>query len=126
MKKILVVDDQADIRKMLRLTLNSRYQVIEAVNAAEASDRVAEECPDLVLLDIMMPGINGLEWCVMLKQQVHIKPVKIIFLSARGQTEDVKAGMAAGADGYIIKPFSPINLRKVVEQHLDEEELAAR
>ena len=119
MKKILVVDDQPDIRKLMRLTLGLRYKVSEAASASEASDKVAGERPDLVLLDIMMPGVNGLEWCAMMKSQAVIPSMKIIFVSARGQASDVAEGMAAGADGYIIKPFSPLELLKVVERHLD-------
>ena len=119
MKKILVVDDQPDIRKLMRLTLGLRYKVSEAACASEAGDKVAGERPDLVLLDIMMPGVNGLEWCAMMKRQACIPSMKIIFVSARGQASDVAEGMAAGADGYIIKPFSPLELLKLVERHLD-------
>ncbi len=119
MKKILVVDDQADIRKLMRLTLGLRYEVIEAACASDASDRVSKDRPDLVLLDIMMPGgVNGLDWCAMMKNLACIPSMKIIFVSARGQTMDVDEGMAAGADDYITKPFSPLELLKVVDRHL--------
>jgi len=119
MKKILIVDDQANIRKLLRLTLELYYRVSEAADAVGASAMLANENPDLVLLDIMMPGINGLEWCALTKKQAGNQNIKIIFVSARGQAEDIKTGIAAGADDYIIKPFSPLSLLKVVERHLD-------
>lgn len=119
MKKILVVDDQEDIRKLMRLTLGLRYQVAEAANAGDASDALARERPDLVLLDIMMPGLSGLEWCRLIKQTPELKGVIIIFVSARGQLKDIDAGIKAGADGYITKPFSPLELLSSIEKYLD-------
>ena len=122
MKKILVVDDQPDIRKLMRLTLGWRYQVSEAANAEEASASVAAFRPDLVLLDIMMPGVNGLEWCNMIKNLAGMDSMKIIFVSARGQAKDIELGMQAGATAYITKPFSPLELLKIVDQHLNHDE----
>ena len=124
MKKILVVDDQADIRKLMRLTLGLRYQVSEASCATEASEKVAEERPDLVLLDVMMPGLNGIKWCSMMKNLVGIPSMKIIFVSARGQAKDIQEGMDAGADGYITKPFSPLELLNTIEGYFGPDALA--
>ena len=110
MKKILIVDDQYLIRKLITLTLGKTYHIVEASNTVEASLMLEQEAPDLVVLDIMMPGINGLEWLAMVKRHNKNPSLKIILLSARGQTADIHLGLATGADAYITKPFSPIDL----------------
>ncbi len=110
MKRILIVDDQVLIRKLITLTLGKKYHIVEASNTDEASLMLEQEAPDLVVLDIMMPGINGLEWLAMVKRHNKNPSLKIILLSARGQTADIHLGLATGADAYITKPFSPIDL----------------
>jgi len=110
MKKILIVDDQVLIRKLITLTLGTKYHIIEASNADEASLMLEQEAPDLVVLDIMMPGTNGLDWLTMIKSNDQYPSLKIILLSARGQTADIDLGLATGADAYVTKPFSPLDL----------------
>lgn len=111
MKKILIVDDHADIRRLIRLTLEFEdYDIREAANGETALAMAAEIRPDLVLLDVMMPGhLNGLEVCRQLRVQGGEGP-RIIMLSARGQASDREAGLLAGADTYLVKPFSPLQL----------------
>lgn len=115
MKKILVVDDNAEIRKLIKLCLGSNYIVAEADSAAEASVQLEKMHPDLILLDIMMPGLNGLEWCKMIRCWYQYGNVKIIFISALTQASDIANAMELGADGYITKPFSPQYLLEQVD-----------
>jgi DNA-binding response OmpR family regulator len=113
MKKILIVEDHADIRRLIRMTLEFEdYDIREAHNGEMALDMARELRPDLVLLDVMMPGaLSGLEVCRRLRgdAQAGGEP-HIIMLSARGQASDLEAGLQAGADTYLVKPFSPLQL----------------
>ncbi len=113
MKSILIVDDHADIRRLIRLTLEFEEYDIREASDGETALAIAEEFrPDLVLLDVMMPGqLNGLDVCQRLRQGVPAgQPPRIIMLSARGQASDREAGLQAGADVYLVKPFSPLQL----------------
>jgi two-component system, OmpR family, phosphate regulon response regulator PhoB len=114
--KILIVDDQADLRKLIRLTLQpANFQVFEAITGQEALERAAEIVPDLVLLDVMMPGdLNGYGVCRALKAQSQFAQTKVILLTARGQEADLELGRVAGADDYLVKPFSPTQLLNLV------------
>ncbi len=118
MKKILIVDDQLEVRELVEITLRSEdYKILQAKNAREAIETVEAEKPDLVIMDIMMPGeIDGLEATRLLKENSQTKDCKIIMLTAKGQTTDLDKGFTAGADGYFIKPFSPLDLIKKVEE----------
>lgn len=122
MIKILVVDDHADLRRLIRWTLEmleQPYQLIEASNGSKALDLARTQRPHVMLLDVMMPGgLDGLEVCRMLKQDPELTGTKIVLLSARGQAHDVQAGLDAGADAYMVKPFSPARLLAAVEQLL--------
>ncbi|WP_397533912.1 response regulator transcription factor [Roseateles sp.] len=113
MKKILLVDDHADIRKLVRMTLEFEdYDVHEASDAPEAVRAAGDWQPDLVLLDVMMPGeYDGLEACRRLKRGGNNStPPRVMLLSARGRALDREAGLGAGADAYLVKPFSPLQL----------------
>jgi DNA-binding response OmpR family regulator len=113
MKKILIVDDHADIRRLIRMTLEFEdYEVREAADGDAALALAQEFQPDLVLLDVMMPGaINGLEVCRRLRaDRAAGSGPRVIMLSARGQASDREAGLQAGADTYLVKPFSPLQL----------------
>jgi len=121
MKKILIVDDQKEVRELVELTLKTGdYQIFQAKNGQDAINVGEDEIPDLIIMDIMMPGeIDGLEATRALKSNLQTKDIKIIMLTARGQTADLKKGAEAGADGYFIKPFSPLDLIKKVEEILE-------
>jgi len=113
MKKILIVEDHADIRRLIRMTLEFEdYDIQEAPNGEIALALARELQPDLVLLDVMMPGaISGLDVCRRLREDaVSGADLRIIMLSARGQASDREAGLQAGADTYLVKPFSPLQL----------------
>ena len=105
--KILIVDDEQAICDMLSFTLgNAGYEVAEAVNARTAELSIAEQKPDLVLLDWMMPGENGVAFSRRLRDQSATREIPIILLTARGTEDDVVTGLDAGVDDYISKPFS--------------------
>lgn len=112
MKKILIVEDHADIRRLIRLTLEFEdYEIREAADGPTALRVAAEQQPDLVLLDVMMPGaLDGLAVCRRLKSAEFPVSPRILMLSARCHAGDRAAGLAAGADMYLVKPFSPLQL----------------
>ena len=112
MKTILIVDDHADIRRLIRMTLEFEdYRIHEAADGDAALAFVKDQRPDVVLLDVMMPGsVDGLEVCRRMRADPALEGVQIIVLSARGQSADREAGLQAGADAYLVKPFSPLQL----------------
>ncbi len=116
-KRILIVDDDAFIRRPLEFILREEgYHAATAGNAEEGL-RAIEAClPDLILLDVMMPGKDGLTWCAELKGDPRYAGIPIVLLSARGQNLDRERGLALGASDFMSKPYSPIELkRRVVE-----------
>lgn len=119
-KRILIVDDQGELRKLVRMTLEFEdYELHEAENGDRALELVKAVSPDLVILDVMMPGdINGYDVCAMIKDSPDTSSIYIILLTARGQKEDLKRGKEVGADTYLVKPFSPLELIDVVKKGL--------
>jgi two-component system alkaline phosphatase synthesis response regulator PhoP len=106
-RKILIVDDEPNIVVPLQFLMEQNgFQVCVAENGEAAIELAAQYVPDLVLLDIMLPGVNGFEVCQVLREDPHLKHTKIILVSALGRDVDVVKGMAMGADAYITKPFS--------------------
>lgn len=120
-QRILIVDDQPDIRRLVRMTLElTDSELLEAVDGADALAAVHALQPDLVLLDVMMPGaFDGYQVCARIKQDPALARTRVVLLTARGQAGDIEAGRAVGADGYLIKPFSPLELIEQVEAFLD-------
>jgi len=116
-KKILVIDDETDLAEMLVLRLEANgYQVISALDGQEGLDKARTEKPDLIILDLMLPKIDGYKVCRMLKFDERYRHIPIILFTARAQELDIKLGKEVGADAYIIKPFEPdILLSKVAE-----------
>lgn len=110
-EKILIVEDEKDIVKMLEYNLKKEgFRVITAYDGEEATDLATREHPDIVLLDLMLPGIDGLEVCKSLKAQNKSKDIPIIMLTAKSQEADKVLGLELGADDYVTKPFSPREL----------------
>ncbi len=106
--KILVVDDETYIVELVKFNLEKEgYRVIVAFDGMHALEMVKEENPHLILLDIMLPGIDGLEVCRTLKQDPNYNTIPIIMLTAKGEEFDTVLGLEMGADDYIKKPFSP-------------------
>jgi two-component system, OmpR family, phosphate regulon response regulator PhoB len=107
MFRVLVVDDDPDINEVVREGLRSAgYDTVGALTGAEALDEVERRCPDLVLLDQMLPDIDGVEICRRLREAPQTRRVPIMFLTAMGGSEARVRGLALGADDYIVKPFS--------------------
>jgi DNA-binding response OmpR family regulator len=110
--RILIVEDQPDIRQLIRMTLEfGDHELHEADNGDDGFHMAKALLPQIMLLDIMMPGsMDGLQVCTKLKQDPKYQGIKIVLLTARGQQTDITAGTEAGADAYLIKPFSPLEL----------------
>jgi len=112
--KILVVDDEIYIVHILDFSLGIEgYEVMTALDGEQALAKVSQDKPDLIVLDIMMPKLDGYETCKALKSNPGTKDIPVILLSAKGRNVDQKVGFEVGADDYITKPFSP---RKLVER----------
>jgi two-component system alkaline phosphatase synthesis response regulator PhoP len=112
--KILVVDDEIYIVHILDFSLGMEgYEVVTALDGEQALEKVVTEKPDLIVLDIMMPKLDGYEVCKAIKADPATKTIPVILLSAKGRNVDQKMGFDVGADDYITKPFSP---RKLVER----------
>lgn len=119
MKKLLIVDDEDGVRALVRMTLdNGLYEIIEASEGLEALDLAREYHPDLVLLDVMLPDVSGMDVCRKIKDDPGLSSTTVVMLTARAQTSDVGDAEEAGADGYFTKPFSPIALTRKVESIL--------
>ena len=119
MAKILIAEDERDIRELILFTLKfAGHEVIAVNNGEEAYFKVIEEIPDLVLLDVRMPRMTGYEACESIKNEATTQHIPVAFLSAKGQEAEVKAGIEAGADEYILKPFSPDQLTRQVNEIL--------
>jgi CheY-like chemotaxis protein len=116
MAKILVAEDEADIRELVSFMLRfAGHEVLAATNGEDAVLTAFREIPDLVLLDVRMPRMTGYDACRMIRANPDLKNVPVIFLSAKGQESEVRAGMAAGAEEYLLKPFSPMDLANKVK-----------
>ncbi|MEI7431160.1 MAG: response regulator [Betaproteobacteria bacterium] len=109
---VLVVDDQAEIRKLVRMTLDIMDTEVYEAESGEQGFRLALSLrPQIVLMDVMMPGeIDGYQACRQIKEEPGLKGTSVVMLTARGQQSDFSAGEAAGADDYLVKPFSPLQL----------------
>lgn len=117
-KTLLLVDDEATNLQVLRHTLQDEYRLVFAKDGATALELCAKEKPDLILLDIMMPGMSGYEVCQQLKSQENIKFIPVIFITALAESSDEEKGLAMGAVDYITKPFSPGIVKARVRTHL--------
>ena len=106
-RNILVVEDDLDIRELISFNLvNEGHQVLEANDGEVGIDKARNNNPDLILLDLMLPGIQGLDVCRIIKSDQETKEIPIIMVTALGQEEDIVKGLETGADDYITKPFS--------------------
>lgn len=119
-KVILIVEDQSDIRKLIRMTLElGDSEIHEAENGEAGWHMVKALRPDLVLLDVMMPGsLDGYQVCQKIRQEPALRQTPVIMLTARGQQADFEMGRQVGADAYLTKPFSPLELIDTVDAQL--------
>ncbi len=121
-KKIIVADDEPDVLFMTAFSLRTvgGFEVVEARNGLEAVEKAQQERPDLIILDIKMPRMNGYEACRRLREIESLRDVPIVFLSAKGQRQEIEEGLSLGAADYILKPFAPEDLISKVRSILSE------
>ena len=117
-EKILVVDDEASIRSLIRNMLSEDYTILEASNGEEAISIAREQKPDLILMDIMMPKMDGYAACSEIKNDQATKVIPVVFISGLGQELNKELTKKTSADGYIAKPFSLADLLTVIGQFL--------
>jgi len=118
-RNILIVDDEPHIVNLVKLSLDrNKYNVSGAYSAREALRVVESSTPDVIIVDIMMPGVNGYELCQALRENARTKQVPIIILSAKGQMNDKLHAIDVGADDYITKPFDPMELERRIRLNL--------
>jgi CheY-like chemotaxis protein len=120
--RILVVDDEETVRTLAEACilhgLGEQHQALQASGGEEALAAAERDQPDLILLDILMPGIDGFEVCRRLKASPSTKDIPIVFLTALGADKDVERGLALGGDGYMIKPFNAVTLAAQITELL--------
>ena len=126
--KVLLAEDEEDIRKVAQISLQFRggWEVILASNGEECLAKAASDQPDVILLDCMMPKLDGYETCRRLKQDPSLRHIPVIFLTAKAQEVEVKRGLALGAVGYLIKPFNPMSLAAEISQILEGQDEASQ
>jgi len=118
--KVLVVDDEPGIISALVDTLEDDYTVLTATNGREALEVIEKSMPQLVLLDIQMPEMDGLQVIAELKKRGLSVKIPVILITAKGQIQDVEKGLKAGAYSYIVKPFLPVRLIEEVNEAFDK------
>jgi len=127
MQRILIVDDHPELRKLVALTLGAGYAIREARNGIEALEGCRDFRPDVVLLDIAMPGsVDGFAVCREIRRDAAIADTRVVMLSAHARTADLAAGRECGADAYLVKPFSPLALMELVARLTGESDPPAR
>jgi DNA-binding response OmpR family regulator len=111
MANILVAEDERDIRELINFTLSfAGHNVTQAANGEEAVELAQQVVPDLIMMDVRMPRLTGYEACRKLKGIDAVKNIPVVFLSAKGQDDEIQTGLDAGAIDYILKPFAPEEL----------------
>ena len=119
MRTVLIADDESSIRLLVHATIESDdYTVVEAADGTGAWDMIQKVKPALVLLDIHMPGRNGLDVLRLIKADPTLVETRVILLTSKAKESDIEAGLIAGADFYLTKPFSPLDLLTRVEEAL--------
>lgn len=117
--KLVIVDDEADIRRLIAFLLRS-YDLYEAQNGRRGLELIREMQPDLVLLDVMMPEMTGLEVLAAMRENPLTASIPVVLLSAKGQADEIERGLRSGAARYQVKPFESQALRACVEEVLRE------
>jgi CheY-like chemotaxis protein len=121
-KRVLVVDDEPDVLLLCRVNLEFEgYEVTEASDGVQAMERVRERRPDIILLDVMMPRMDGWQVLTELKSDPEFQDIPVVMLTAKVQDQDQIRGWTSGAAEYITKPFSPLSLSQVLEDVLSHD-----
>ncbi|HEV2036388.1 MAG TPA: response regulator [Candidatus Dormibacteraeota bacterium] len=119
LKTVVIADDEPSMRLLVHATIESDdYKVVEAADGDQAWSLIQQTKPSLVLLDVQMPGRSGLEILRLIKSDPILKPTRVILLTAEDHEADIEAGLMAGADFYLTKPFSPLDLITRVDEAL--------
>lgn len=119
MAKILIAEDERDIRDLIAFTLRfAGHEVFAAANGEEAVEMAPKVNPDLILMDVRMPRMTGYEACKVMKANPDLKDIPVVFLSAKGQENEIQQGLDVGAEEYLLKPFAPDQLSKRVKEIL--------
>lgn len=119
-KTILIADDDEDLRVLVQVTLeNPTYQILTAVDGAQALDAVMQHRPDLLIIDWMMPGMTGCEAVAQLRQNIHTRTIPVVMLTAKDGLEAREHMASLALAGYLVKPFSPLELIKKVREVLE-------
>jgi DNA-binding response OmpR family regulator len=119
--RVMAVDDDHVIRGLLEVNLEMEgHEVMTAIDGQDALDKVRADPPDLIILDVMMPNVNGWQVAEQLRADDATRDIPIIFLSARAMDNDVRKGRDLGADSYVTKPFDPIDLMELVRRLLED------
>ncbi|CUT02783.1 Response regulator receiver domain-containing protein [Candidatus Kryptobacter tengchongensis] len=122
-KKILIVDDDITVQRLLEFVLRRfDVDVLIADNGDDAIDIIKKEKPDLIFLDVMMPGRNGIEVCREIRKEPELKGSYIVMLTAKGEEAEVKDMFDSGADEYVPKPFSPSEIAEIVKKVIYKEQ----
>lgn len=115
--RVLVVDDEPNLRRLVEIHLTrAGYEVETATNGAEALESLRRRRPDLLVLDVMMPGLNGFEVLAEIKSEPETAEILVVMLTAQGTDDHIRHGWGTGADFYMVKPFNPEELRMVVDR----------
>lgn len=118
-KRILLIDDHQTVFRLLEAIVRIKgYQLLYAESGQQGIVMARQEHPDMILLDVMMPDIDGFKVCQYLKENEGTKDIPVMFLTARGAESDLETGRKAGADGFMTKPFQTIDVLKKIEQLL--------
>jgi len=119
-KKILITEDSATMRSLLVSTIEALddYEIVEACSGFDALRLLPREKVDLIITDINMPDINGLELISYVRNNPNYKDIPLFIVSTEGSEKDLEKGLALGANEYLVKPFDPINLQKLIQQYL--------
>jgi DNA-binding response OmpR family regulator len=121
MAHILVAEDERDIRELIAFTLSfAGHTITQAANGALAVELAEQADPDLIMLDVRMPKMTGYEACRQIKAIDRLKDIPVVFLSAKGQDDEVQTGIDAGAIAYILKPFAPDELTRQITEILQQ------
>lgn len=121
MARILVAEDERDIRELIAFTLSfAGHTITQAANGAEAVEIAPDLKPDLIMMDVRMPKMTGYEACKALKEIDSVKDIPVVFLSAKGQDEEIETGFDVGAIDYILKPFAPDELSRRISEILQK------
>lgn len=122
MRNVLIVEDEENIANAERIILSEQFNVHIAKDGMEGLRMAKELLPDVVVLDLMLPRMDGLDVCRRIKENPSLSHTKVVMVTAKNQDNDEKRGLDFGADDYIMKPFEPLELMHVISQVLDNKQ----